>query len=77
MEYPASTMMHCPVTPEERGLANHMAVPATSSCETFLLNGAFSSTWSRILSNPGMPDAAIVRIGPEEMALIRWPSGPR
>ena len=69
--------MHCPVTPEERELASQRVVPATSDWLTFLRRGAFAWTWSRILSKPGMPDAAIVRIGPEEMLLTRWPCGPR
>ena len=44
---------------------------------TFLRNGELAATWSSMLSNPGIPLAAIVRIGPLEMDLTRWPSGPK
>ena len=69
--------MHCPVTPLDNGLANHSVAPATSSWLTFLRKGEFFSTWSKMLSNPGIPEAAIVLIGPEDIAFTLWPSGPR
>ena len=71
IEYPESTWMHCPVTPDERGLANQRVQPATSLCVTFLRKGAFDATWSRIFSNPGIPLAAIVLIGPLDIELTR------
>ena len=69
--------MHWPVTPAESGLASQAVQPATSDCVTFLRNGELAATWSRMLSNPGIPLAAIVRIGPLEMEFTRWPSGPK
>ena len=44
IEYPASTWMTWPVTPAERGLANHNVVPATSDCVTFRRSGALDAT---------------------------------
>ena len=69
--------MHCPVTPADSGLASHVVQPATSDWVTFLRNGEFVATWSRILSNPGIPLAAIVLIGPLDIEFTRCPSGPR
>ena len=77
IEYPASTWIHCPVTPEDKGLASQVVQPATSDCVTFLRRGELFATWSRMLSNPGIPLAAIVLIGPLEIAFTRCPSGPK
>ena len=71
IEYPASTWIHCPVTPAESGLASQVVQPATSDWVTFLRSGELAATWSRMLSNPGIPLAAMVRIGPLDMELTR------
>ena len=76
-ENPLSTCITSPVMAFDKSLKRNAVTSPTSFVVTFLCNGAFSSTTSKIVPKSLIPFADNVFIGPADIAFILHPIFPK